>query len=174
MSECVYEIYPFNTDIVIRGYFTESIDDNVIQYISPAPPDYRSSFSGSALPYANEEQAFENTPNFGSVILKNNKFSFDISTPNGYYGDFTNKIVVPYVIINYKIAAVEKTLRINLDELTIPYRTLSHPEHRKNALFYSNQELPIRNQETLLRDSKYPTTTNIKNNDSFWGLKPAC
>lgn len=173
MSECVYEVYPFDTDIIIRGYFTESIDDNVIQYISPSPPDYRSSFSGSALPYANEEQAFENTPNLGRVFLKkNNAFSFNLSSPNRYYADFTNKVEAPYVIINYKMGGIDKNLRINLDELSIPYRSLSHPEHR-NELFYSNEELPIRTQEQILRDSKYPVTS-MKDKELFWGLKPAC
>jgi len=173
MSECVYEVYPFDTDMIIRGYFTESIDENVIQYLSPAPPDYRSSYSGSALPYANEEQAFENTPNIGRVVLgKNNAFSFNISTPNRYHEDFTNKVVAPYVIINYKKDGVDKNVMINLDESSIPYRSLSHSIDR-NELFYSNEELPIRTQEEILRDSKYPTT-NMKENTSFWGLKPAC
>lgn len=171
-NECVYEVYPFEKDMHVRGYFTENIDDNVIQYIAPSPPDYRASFSGSALPYANEEQAYQETPNIGRVILKNNKFAFDITTPNGYYEDFSSKIVTPYVYINYKIDGLEKNLKINLSDSSIPYRSLTHPPNY-NVEFYLNDNLPIRTQEAVIRDSKYPMTNN-KSASSFWNLKPAC
>lgn len=175
-SECVYEVYPFEKDMHVRGYFTENIDDNVIHYIAPSPPDYRASFSGSALPYANEDQAYDETPNIGRVILKNNTFAFDIATPNGYYEDFSSKIVSPLVYINYKIDGVEKNLKINLADSSIPYRSLTHPANH-NEMFYANENLPIRTQEAVIRDSKYPMT-NKKNTtasaSAFWGLKPAC
>lgn len=172
-SDCVYEVYPFEKDMHVRGYFTENIDGNVIQYIAPSPPDYRASFSGSALPYANEDQAYDETPNLGRVILKNNTFAFDIATPNGYYEDFSSKIVTPFVYINYKINGVEKHLKINLADSSIPYRSLTHPADH-NEMFYENVDLPIRTQEAVIRDSKYPTTNKKNTNDTFWGLKPAC
>jgi hypothetical protein len=173
-SECVYEVYPFEKDMHIRGYFTEDIDNDIIQYIAPSPPDYRASFSGSGLPYANEAQAYEGTPNIGRVILKNNTFAFNIATPNGYYEDFSSKIVSPFVYINYKIGGIEKNLKINLLNSSIPYRSLTHSENY-NEMFYLNEDLPIRTQEAILIDSKYPMTNKKNNNASeFWGLKPAC
>jgi hypothetical protein len=171
-SECVYEVYPFEKDMHIRGYFTENIDSDLIQYIAPSPPDYRASFSGSALPYANEAQAYEGTPNTGRVILKKNTFSFDIATPNSYYDNFSSVIVIPFVYINYKIGGVEKSLKINLANSSIPYRSLTHSANY-NEMFYSNENLPIRTQEAIIRDSKYPMTKNTYTSD-FWGLKPAC
>ena len=173
MDECEYKVYQYDSDVIIHGYFTVNIDNNILYYIAPAPPDYRSSFSGSALPYANEKQAFDNTPNIGKVILdKNNFFSISLSGPNQYYNTFTNTIITPYVSINYKIYGIDKKIEINLNNLIIPYRSLSHNQDR-NEIFYSNEKLPIRSQEDILRDSKYPTT-NRGLQETFWGLKPAC
>lgn len=169
-DECVYQIKQFDTDLNITGFFSESIDDNVMKYIAPNPPDYRSSFSGSALPYANEQQAFENTINVGEVRLTENKFSIDIATPNGYYEDFSNKIVPPQINIYYTIKGVDKNLIIELGN-SIPFRTLSHQDN-KNEMFYLNEDLPIRTQEGVLNDSAYPISNKL--NESFWGLKPAC
>ena len=34
---------------------------NFVYFIAPNPPDYITSFSGSALPFHNKDQAFKNT-----------------------------------------------------------------------------------------------------------------
>ena len=50
---------------------------------------------------------------------------------------------------------------------------MTYPNHkqRPSPLFYQGREqLPIRNQEQILRDSGYPNYN--KESDTFWGLKP--
>ena len=43
---------------------------------------------------------------------------------------------------------------------------------RANPMFYDNREnLPIRSQEKVLRDSCYPDANKMPKD--FWGLKPA-
>ena len=155
-DEFEYKVQTFEQHITIKGYFKDAVDNNMIQYISPNPPDYRSSFSGSALPFASEKQAYENTPNFGTVRLIENTFLIELSTPNSFYKDFSNNIVKPIIEITYIFKGTVKTITIPLDSNAIPHRSLTHPEGGR--IFPRN--LPIRTQEQVLRDSKYPFTTN--------------
>jgi hypothetical protein len=165
-----YKVYQFNTDIIVKGLLTTKIDGNFIDYIAASPPDYRSSFSGSALPYANELQAFEMTPNKGRVSLKeNNSFDFKLSTPNSYVDGFTENIIKPFVLIKYVTKGIINNIYIDLPN-EIPFRSITHSIDR-DSLFYDNKQLPVRTQEQILKDSSYPTNNDIK---SFWGLKPAC
>jgi hypothetical protein len=158
-------------DMIISGNFISSIDNNEFKYIAPSPPDFRSSFSGSALPYSSEEQAFYNTINKGHVTLvADNKFIFKITTPNSYVDGFSENVIEPYIIFFYSKDNEVKKLKINLNNY-IPFRSITHPIDR-NAEFYNNiNHLPIRTQEQILIDSQYPKNNNIKD---FWGLKPAC
>ena len=50
-----------------------------VKYNASSPPTYNSNFSGSGLPYPNEEVAFENTPNRGVAEVINGDFSFVLS-----------------------------------------------------------------------------------------------
>ena len=169
MTDCRCEIYLYDKDLVIQGYFSEKVDNNEIYYIAPNPPDYRTSFNGSALPYMSKHQAYDNTPNIGKVTLSdNNTFSINISYPNSYYEDFTNNIIPPYVLIDYYFEGINKNVKINLD-IQVPNRTIRHPP-QYNEMFYTNApKLEIRSQEKILRDSQFK---NIKDNNDFWGLKP--
>lgn len=170
MTECSYNVYTYGTDLVIEGYFSSAIDGNVVHFIAPNPPDYRSSFSGSALPYASKKQAYDNTPNIGHVELSPNRsFVIKIAYPNSYYEDFSNNIKKPYVLLNYSFEGVEKILKIELDNIINNIRTLRHHVNH-NELFYDNESnLEIRSQEKILRDSQLK---NINNINSFWGLRP--
>lgn len=170
MTDCRYEVRTYGKDLVIEGQFSSQIDENVIHFIAPSPPDYRSSFNGSALPYASKKQAYDNTPNVGHVELKtNNSFVIEISYPNSYYGDLTNNLENPYVLLMYSFKGIEKSLKIELDKIINNIRTLRHHTNH-NEMFYNNESnLDIRSQEKILRDSQFK---NINNVDSFWGLRP--
>lgn len=170
MTDCSYKVYTYGKDLVIEGNFSSVIDGNVVNFIAPSPPDYRSSFSGSALPYASKKQAYDNTPNIGNVELSTNKsFVIKIAYPNSYYEDFSNNLKTPYVLLNYSFEGVEKTLKIELDNIINNIRTLRHHVNH-NELFYDNESnLEIRSQEKILRDSQLK---NINNINSFWGSRP--
>lgn len=65
---------------------------------------------------------------------------------------------------------------IQLDD-GIPFRTLTYPappskNPRTSPMFYhcNRNQLPVRGQEKLLRDSGYPESNKMP--DNFWGLKP--
>jgi hypothetical protein len=72
-------------DIVIKGRIEDQVKDNKIFYIAAAPADHRATFTGSGLPFYNQIQAFEGTPNIGIVEIKqNNTFEIKLMTPNSY------------------------------------------------------------------------------------------
>ena len=154
-------------DIIINIHTKQNIDNNTLYFIAPNPPDYRTSYSGSALPFFNKEQAFDNTSNKGKVLFKNKKASFGIKYPNSYYHDLGNTQVVPHVDLLYSINGKEYIYSYKLSDNPSPYRSLTHPYTRTSPLFYKPKtEKTVASQSQLLCDTAYPVT-NTSIND-FW------
>jgi hypothetical protein len=153
---------------VLKDY----IDDNQVRYVASAPPDYRYSFSGSALPFANPSQAFQNTPNKGLVYVTGNAIQLKLLYPNSYYIGLGTLLIPPMVSLHYKSHGEEKVINIQIQD-QVPYRLLNYPKARINSTFYRGTEcLPTRTQEQILRDSAYPKKNTTPLN--HWGLKPRC
>jgi hypothetical protein len=165
-------------DITIMGQLKEPIIENVIHFIAASPPDYRTTYSGSGLPFANQFQAFDNTPNIGKVKVRNGQFRIDLMYPNSYMVGLGSVTVPPMVHLEYKLLSGEKrNVSIKISE-GVPYRALTYPTGgngscaRKDAMFYSTHHcLPVRTQEQVLRDAGYPSTNTMPKN--HFGLKPA-
>jgi hypothetical protein len=127
-------------------------------------------YSGSALPFASPEMAFQNTVSQGTVDLHSNR-SADIllSIPNSYYAALGTVLIPPTVYVTFKVKGEEHVLKLKLDD-PIPFRTLTYDHRRTSATFYDNiDKLPVRSQEQILRDSVYSKHAP----ETFWGLKPA-
>lgn len=168
------QLLPISTnkhDILIKGKFNSNVDDNVLYFIAGNPPNYRTSFSGSALPFANLEQAYENTQNQGNVtVASTGEFEVFLLYPNVFYEELGNYYIAPHVNFVYKKNGVEKRLTLKLGD-GIPYRTLTYPMKRLSNEFYDNGwKLPVRSQEAILRSSQFPDVDAKP--DNFWGLKP--
>lgn len=173
------EAQDYDRELVIRGIVNEYIKDDTLYYLAAAPPDYRATFSGSGLPFASQVQAFDNTPNRGSVRVPGygSEFVINLMTPNAYYTGLGTVYVPPTLYIEYTSQqGIKRNLSVKVSN-GIPYRSLTHPGPgqgviaRANAMFYATQfHLPVRSQEQILRDSAYPE--NNKMNKDFWGLKP--
>lgn len=69
-----------------------------VTYTASAPPDMRTSRSGSGLPFPNEMVAYENSQNSGRVPLVNGTFEFRVIFPNSYYRKNGAELVRPHVI----------------------------------------------------------------------------
>lgn len=163
---------PMSSDVTVNITLTDVVDNNEIRYVAAAPADYRYNFSGSALPFANPSQAFENTPNKGKITMSGNTFQVKLLYPNSYYIGLGTVMVPPMLSLHYKSNGEEKTLNIKIAE-SIPYRYLNHPESRVSPMFYhGTDELEVRTQEQILRESSYPSTNTMPSN--YWGLKPRC
>lgn len=158
-------------DFVVVGTVKEQVTDDVIHYIAACPPDYRATYTGSGLPFANQPQAFQGSPNQGSVKLIDGTFEIRLMFPNSYYIGLGTVLVPPTLFIRYvSNEGKDRSVSVNLSE-GIPYRTLTYPSGRKDATFYKGGwEMPVRTQEKVLRDSGYPSKNVVPPN--HWGLKP--
>lgn len=173
---CSGSITTVNKDKISVNGVIKSLNDNPkILYWASNPPTNGGSFSGSGLPYPNPEVAYENTPNSGSLIAVNKRFSFELEMPNAYYIGLGSLYVPPHFHI--KVFDTDSSSRYTTVKINdgIPFRTLTHPapptQHPRNgAMFYHTPEQEIRSQEQILRDNAYPS--EYKMPDNFWGSKP--
>lgn len=157
-------------DLKVKGKINDHVKDNMIYYIAAAPADFRATYTGSGLPFYNQLQAFDNTPNKGKIKLDMmNNFEIDLMIPNSYYVALGSVLVKPMLYISYYNGNNElKTINIKLSN-GIPYRFLTYPNEHKNVQFY-NTQLKIRSQEEILRSAGYPKINIMP--DNYWGEKP--
>ena len=162
-------------DIIVTGTIEEKVKDNKILYIAATPADYRANYTGSGLPFYNQLQAFDNTPNIGIVdIGTDNSFEIKLLMPNSYMVGLGSVTIPPTLYIEFiDVNGKKKNISIKVSN-GIPYRTLTYPltpRPRDSPTFYDSQfYLPVRSQEQILLDSGYPKNNNMPNN--HWGLKP--
>lgn len=161
-------------NVTVRGTVQSKTIDPIIVFWAANPPDYRSSFSGSGLPFANPLQAYDKTPNYGAVRANNGHFEFKIKYPNAYHAGLGTLYIPPHV--NVKVCENGEQDKHHIIELGqgVPYRSLTYPtvgnKPRIGPMFYCQPNLPIRTQEQILLDSGYPSDHVM--NDDFWGLRP--
>jgi hypothetical protein len=94
-------------------------------YLASSPPDFRQSYSGSGLPYPNEDVAFNSTPNEGELKMgEGGSFRVDVVCPNSYYINNGSTLVMPQVCFNFN--NVEGLVEVQIsDKPFIPNRSLS-------------------------------------------------
>ena len=167
-------------DMVIHGKINNQLEKLLnkirikLKYWASNPPTNCSSFAGSGLPYPNEEIAYQNTPNQGVIELYDINFSLNLQKPNSYYKNLGKTFIKPHLnlmFIDGNNKAIGGVYKIPVSGY-YPYRTLSIPKQIDNIMAYSNPNLPIRTQEQILRDSRYPSHT-MKEYSHFWGLRPS-
>lgn len=162
--------YQEKNRVLVDIYLNSELASEVIRYKAVAPPDYRGSFTGSALPFPNEDFAFEHSPNVGTlkVSTATRRFTITLDMPNSYYAPNGKDIIPPYVDVMYEIkeSAAPLSTRIYLAKGRVLNRSLTYHENRTSPLFYK-ADLPVRTQEQILRDSGFQV-----NRTTFWGKRP--
>lgn len=147
MAECDIKVFERESDLVIVGKFSDNIDSN-IKYFAPSPPDYRSSYPGSALPFASELQAFQNTPNIGSVMVDSeNRFEINLVKPNAFFN--IDSRIEPYVSIIYKYNGEVKTIKVQLGD-TFKHKTIQSDPHK-----FPRIDDVVESQEKILKKRKF-------------------
>lgn len=140
---CYFELN--NNKLIIKGSLhNPAIYKNKI-ITAPNPPDIKTSYSGSALPFPNEEIAFENTKN-RFEITNNGVIDITFTFPNSYYSpDGKTKIKSPIMLI----LDDKKTIYELVD--LCPLKTLND-RIRGNPSFYAVKEvlLPVATAENTM------------------------
>ena len=153
-----------------------------ISYAAAAPADRRSSFTGSGLPFANERQAYEGTPNRGSEVAGDNGVvSVTLKgPPNAYYAGLGTLLVPPVLQVQYVDASgVSRRGALSLASIAgIPYRTNTYQRSRLGVDFYAVPDKLARSQPDILAASAYPVDAHKAAERSidadFWHGKPPC
>lgn len=128
-------IYYGDLKYTIRGKFTTSGSKNV-RFTAAAPADLRLSYSGSGLPFANPEQAFDGTPNQGEFQSNpDGSFEFQIWSPNSYYTCQGVNLIDPHVTITAEGPGLSlRKYNLKLGP-AIPNRSLSNLFGRPNRSY---------------------------------------
>lgn len=158
--------------VTVECTFEDGVQVNTVKYMAARPADRRASYTGSGFPFANKQQAFENTPTTGTMRIYDNTFRLKFPIPNSYYSNLGNKLVPPTLFLSYKNGSGKEQITEVVVDDQIPYRFLQFPSQRHDATFYhAHHNLPVRTQEQVLRDGQYPQ--NHKMDNDYWGLRPA-
>lgn len=159
------------------------VPDNAaaVSYIAASPAEHRASYSGSALPFYSEQQAFERTPNRGNAKVLGGQagdsdgaiFSVRVQVPNAYYVGLGTVRVPPTLFVSYTSHGRRYRGALKLADGT-PFRTLTYPQQRQDASFYATPpDRPVRSQPDILRASAYPAQSPLTScPPSFWSGKP--
>lgn len=164
-----------NKDLIIRGRIDDTVQGGEIFYAAASPADHRATFTGSGLPFYNQLQAFDNSPNIGYAKLdEKNNFTIQLMVPNSYAVGLGSVIVPPTVYIEYTNGNNEaRLITVKVSE-GIPFRHLTYPMNpraRMDATFYDSQfGLQVRSQEQILLESAYPKVNKTPSN--YFGTKP--
>jgi hypothetical protein len=144
-----------SNQVRIRVYALVDIDSNTLEYISANTPQSITSFSGSALPFKDEAQAYENTPNTGSIRLIKKKGDIVVQYPNAYYKEFGNIYVKPHVTLIYSTKGVRHAHNVMIAD-SVSSRSLTYPLGRTTPMFYQHDDV-VTTQEARLRSNAYST-----------------
>jgi hypothetical protein len=169
--------YSGDGTVTVEGIVENAKPETKVIFWAANPPDYRTSYSGSGLPYPNYEMAHESSPSRGVVSVdKQGQFKFSIPYPSGYYSALGTVYIKPHV--RFVVSTAEKVSEVQTVKIGegVPFRLLTYPPIPETAprcspQFYAVRDsLPVRTQEQILRDSAYPATNHMPEN--FWGLTP--
>ena len=154
-DELIYLNVYFNKDYskvkLVGNVKNHSLYKNIL-LMAPNSIDRMSNYSGSGLPFPNNQIAFENTPNkldITSTGIIDTEFSY----PNSFYmPDGIKKIVSSiFLQLTYNNDEV-KHFFYKLHDINA-LRTLINRESRKNPEFYGAKDyiLPIATSENVMR-----------------------
>jgi len=136
------QVFQENNYMIIRGNLKNSLSYTNKLIVAPNPPDFRTSYSGTALPFPCQEIAFENTKNV-YMIKEHGIIDIKFFYPNSYYNpEGTRKIISPFILILDNNNYVFETKDL------CPLKTL-RDRVRGNPSFYAYKEniLPIADAE---------------------------
>lgn len=146
-----------------------------LHFFAAAPAERRATAAGSGIPYANAEQAFDSTPNKGTLRLdEGGAFRLRMVQPNAFYAGLGTRYVPPAVHLWYARNGKKMHIVIRTGN-GVPFRSLTYPSlptrPRRDATFYAPTPVVPRSQQQIFQESAYPSDT-LQMPPNFWGLRP--
>jgi len=145
--------YSPDGNIVLRGKLISpesTPETTMILYWAANPPNFRSSFSGSGLPYPNAIVAYENTTNKGVAnVHSDGTFEIRFRFPNAYYAKLGTEFIRPHLNIQVNRG---KVYTVPLGE-GVPFRFLTYPPSVPEE-----ETIVVESAEQQLRKRGYPET----------------
>jgi hypothetical protein len=141
-----------NLILNINGYIKYPEQYSKIVIIAPNPIDRMVNYSGSGLPFPNEDIAFENTPNYKLVDKTRQQIDIKFKYPNSFYSRNGKNKILPSIFIQLtENSGKHFQLQYELADL-VNMRTLINRESRKGPEFYSSKDdiLPIATAENVM------------------------
>lgn len=138
--------------------------NQTVRYLAAAPPDTRTSFSGSGLPSPNIAHAFSGGHTCGSVdIGLGGSFKLTLPPPNSVWSDCGRVLIPPTVYVAYLRNDGHKALHeaVLMHEV-VPFRDIQHAPHRTSPVYYLQPPQPVMTQEAKLRRRGYKHCVLVK------------
>lgn len=125
-------------------------DDMQVRWIAAAPPDRRTSFSGSGLPFASQDQAFHAPQSGVQPVEPSGKFVIVLEAPNSFHVRSSEHPVPPQVVVEWvsRGQAYNRTLSVAI--ATEPARSLRKPCFDEESAFRD-----VMGQEAYLMSGQY-------------------
>lgn len=137
--------------VTVNGKVSPLPDSMSIDWVAASPPDRITSFSGSGIPFASEQQAFEGAAQSGvACVSETGHFSVAIIAPNSYHVNSSEVPLSPRLFVFWKSNRVAHKMSIPIPNASVPGRSLRDPVTTRDTAFPD-----IQTQESYLRDGGY-------------------
>lgn len=109
---------------VIEGVARPAPDDNLVRWVCAAPPDRMTSFSGSALPFSSQDQAFHDKQSGVARVGDGGRYVIELEAPNSYHLGPSEHPVPPQVIVDWTSGGETYSATASVWKATEPGRSL--------------------------------------------------
>jgi hypothetical protein len=138
-------------EATVTGQALPLPDNMKIEWVAASPPDKRTSFSGSGIQIASEEQAFGGAAQRGVAdVSVTGHFSVTVKAPNSYHVRSSEAPLPPRMFVFWEAECASHKMAIPIPDASVPGRSLRDPV---NDLDVSYPDLQT--HESYLRASAY-------------------
>jgi hypothetical protein len=148
------------------------VPDGQVAFQTAMPPDHRTSFTGSGLPFPSFEHAFNPCQSGYAVRAAGGLFDLPVRPPNSYV-EASGRLSAPKARLVYTVLGERVDEWVPIAGVpAVRHRTLTHNVHRTSPNYYDSRgRLQTRSQERILRESAYGHASDPEV-DFGWGVRP--
>jgi hypothetical protein len=139
-----------DTQVTVR--FANVLPGGTVHYLAAAPADYRTTFTGSGLPFHNLAQAFGETPNTGTCTVDGTGGCvIHLLKPNSFHEIGGAPLRPPCMLVKHGEAYDVFSLGA-----PIPFRAIARDPTATSPEFYVSRRF-VATQDEILHTTAYPS-----------------